>query len=113
MDYIEIIIFIVRILIALMLIPFIILQWRVRNRNGIIKKLRHLTIWETVSLFALFLTIASFREYAVNQGIDFPLWTQLISLAATVAVFIAFIKGTILFLEIHNGKHDNDPHVTH
>lgn len=106
----ETIIFILRLATAVVLVPFIAIQWKLRKRNGIIKRLRRHLLWETVALLTLFLQIAFFRQLFIAANFDAPTWVEFASIVPTLGVFITFLSGTRLFLDIDRGKYDIDGH---
>ena len=103
-EILEIIIFIFRILIAIMLIPFVFSQWKIRHQNGLVGRLRRHTMWNTVALSFLFFQTALFR-YSIffNDSHEGLAW-EILSLIATLGVFFALISGTKLFSDIHKGN---------
>lgn len=85
--------------VAVSMIPFVLLQWRVRNKNGIVKRLRHHILWETIALIFVFATSGLLQE-RVSVKYDF------VYLFVTLGIFIAFLSGTRLFFDIYRGKYD-------
>lgn len=100
--FLEVFILALRLLICITIIPFVILQWKVRKKNGIVRKLRYHVIAESVAIMLLVFASGLNRFYILtHNGFNIlPTWANIFSIISTIAVFVTFASGINLFLVI-------------
>lgn len=104
-EFIQITVTVMQIMIAVMLVPFLVIQYRVRGRGTkVIRRLRKHTAWQTTSILVSFITAAFYSR----DGFAETVTGQLIALAVTIFLFVTFWMGTVLFWDIYRGKYDDE-----
>lgn len=94
-----------QIVIAVMLIPFLFLQYRVRHKgSSVVQKLRQSITWQTISLLSSFIAAA----FLSRDGFDQSVVGQVTALVITGFLFVTFLNATKIYLDIYRGKYDDE-----
>lgn len=105
MIFLQTSIVVMQVALAMMLAPFLYMQWKVRDKGTpVVRRLRRHITWETLALLTAFITAA----FVSRDGYARSLAGEVMAFIVTIFLFVTFFSGTRLYVDISRGKYDNE-----